>query len=600
MHRLVEAEVDRSPDAVALIAGHHHLTRRELDRRADRVAHHLRSLAVGPEVLVGLCTDRSPEMVIGMLGILKAGGAYVPLDPAYPRERLALLLEDSGARVLLTQRHLADRIPAGEARVVLIDLIDLIDLAGGERPDGGALPENLPENMAYLIYTSGSTGRPKGVAIAHRSAAALIGWARGELSPDELSGMLAATSISFDLSVFEIFVPLALGGRIVLADNALALPSLPAASAVRLVNTVPSAASELLGGGLLPASVVTVCLAGEPLPAALAAGLYATGTVERVLNLYGPSEDTTYSTAAVVPKGGEQRGEQQPAIGRPIAGGRASVVDRRGTPVPPGVVGELRLAGDGLARGYLGRPELTAERFVPDPFGPFDIAPGDRSYRTGDLVRLRPGAGLDWELEYLSRIDHQVKVRGFRIELGEIETVLGRFPGLREVAVVVREDHPGDKRLVAYLVTCLEAPGERSPEAAELRSFLAERLPEPMVPAAFVALAGLPLLPNGTVDRRWLAEHGPTPDLAGGASLVAPRTPVEDLLAGIFATVLGIESVGAEADFFALGGHSLLATQMVSRVRAAFGVELPLRAVFQHPTVAGLAAEIERASSLGC
>jgi amino acid adenylation domain-containing protein len=434
-------------------------------------------------------------------------------------------------------------------------------------------PSPSPSNLAYLIYTSGSTGRPKGVAIEHRSATAFVHWAREWFSDEELAGVFASTSINFDLSIFELFVPLAFGGRVILGENALALAGSPAAAEVTLVNTVPSAIAELLRLGAVPPSVRTVNLAGEPLRGTLVERLYALGTVERVLNLYGPSEDTTYSTFTLVPRGAAG----EPTIGRAVAGSRAYVLDRALEPCPPGVPGELYLGGAGLARGYLHRPELTAERFVPDPFA---AAPGERLYRTGDLARWLPGG----ELEFLGRIDHQVKVRGFRIELGEIEAALLAHPAVRE-AVVVARGESDDVQLVAYLVG---RNGEL--EVAALRGWLAGRLPGYMVPAAWSVLAALPLTPNGKVDRKALPEPVRVETAAG---YVAPQGPVEELVAEIWSELLRVERVGSHDSFFALGGHSLLATRVLWRLRDRLGLELPMTTLFDAPTVAGFALAVE-------
>ena len=387
--------------------------------------------------------------------------------------------------------------------------------------------------------------------------------------------MLASTSITFDLSVFEIFVPLAWGGTVILADNALALPALPAKDEVTLINTVPSAMAELLRMEALPISLVTVNLAGEALPRALADRIYERPEIERLYNLYGPSEDTTYSTFAAI----ERTSSRPPAIGRPISGTQAHVVDSGFRPLPVGVPGELCLGGASLARGYFGRPELTAERFVPDPWGG---EPGARLYRTGDLVRRRPDGSLD----FLGRIDHQVKIRGYRVELGEVGSALLDQPGIEAAVVVAREDLPGDRRLVAYVV------GRGEDVAAEtLRRALLERLPEYMVPSVFVALAELPLTPNGKVDRGRL----PAPDAARpelGEAFVAPRTPLEEQVARIWMDTLGVDRVGVNDSFWSLGGHSLLATKVLARVHDAAGVELPLQALFESPTLAGLTAAI--------
>ncbi|HVF62094.1 MAG TPA: amino acid adenylation domain-containing protein, partial [Thermoanaerobaculia bacterium] len=585
LHGLVAAQAARTPGRAALVwapeAGPRvELTYAEVMARAEILARRLQKLGVGPEVRVGVALARTADLPVALLAILNAGGAYVPLDPSYPAARLALMIDDARTAqdgfVILTQAHLRERLAemalAAGAALVCIDDLE------GAAPEPLAFPtqpssQPVPENLAYLIYTSGSTGRPKGVAIEHRSAAAFVRWARGWFSDAELAGVFASTSINFDLSVYELFVPLAWGGTVILGDNALSLATTPAAGEVTLVNTVPSAIAELLRLGAVPPSVRTVNLAGEPLRNALAQRIYGLGTVERVWNLYGPSEDTTYSTFAPAAAGAAA----EPTIGRAVGGSRAYVLDRRLQPCPPGVPGELYLGGEGLARGYLHRPELTAEKFVPDPFAP---APGARLYRTGDLARWLPAG----ELEFLGRIDHQVKVRGFRIELGEIETALAAHPAVRDVVVLAREDQPGDKRLVAHV-----ASGGAALDLADLRAHLARRLPDYMVPAAFVVLDALPLTPNGKVDRKALS----APAAGPVERAAAPRTPAEELVAGIWADVLRRTDVGPEDDFFALGGHSLLATQVVSRVREVFGVELPLRKVFELPTVAGLAAELE-------
>jgi amino acid adenylation domain-containing protein len=570
LHQLFEAQAARTPAAVALVFQGERLTYAELDGRAERIATHLVDQGVGPETRVALWLERSPMMVEAILGILKSGGAYVPLDPSYPVERLEFMLEDSRAALLLTQESLAGR--ALRSRVPRVSMESLPKRRKRSRSQVPAVGEG---NLAYAIYTSGSTGRPKAVGIEHRNAVAFLEWSARHFSPRELQGVLASTSICFDLSIFELFVPLCHGGTVILVRDVLELPALAGQAEVILLNTVPSALAELMALGGLPASVRTVNVAGEPLTASLVTQVYASSRVERVMNLYGPSEDTTYSTYARAEAGSPQ----QPAIGRPLTGTRAYVADRWGTSVPAGVPGELFLGGAGLARGYLGRPELTAERFVPDSWAD---TPGERLYRTGDLARYR----ADGALEYLGRLDHQVKVRGFRIELGEIEERLARVPGVNRTVVVVREDHPGDRRLVAYAVA---QPGSTL-LWSEVRRVLAHGLPEYMLPSALVVLETLPLTPNGKVDRRAL----PAPERWAAVEM-APRTPVEELVAEIWADVLGVERVGVEASFFDLGGHSLLATRVISRLRTTLGIELPLRALFEQPTVAGLAARVETA-----
>ncbi|MBZ4423379.1 amino acid adenylation domain-containing protein, partial [Myxococcus sp. RHSTA-1-4] len=557
--QVIEAQVQRTPEAVALIAGQQRWTYSELHSRVLRLAHHLKSLGVGPESRVGVCIGRSAELVVALMAVQRAGGAYVPLDPNWPRDRQALVIEDAAPGVLLTTSALSERLGTSSARVVCVDTEAFAQQPASPLP----CPASL-DNLCAVLYTSGSTGRPKGVALTHRGAVAFLRWATRSFSPLQLSRTLFATSINFDLSVFEMFAPLSRGGAVVVADDALALPSLPAANEVTLVNTVPSAMAELVRARAVPASVRTVNLAGEALPRPLVEALYATGTVRDVFNLYGPTEDTTYSTWARVSP------DAEPTIGRPLSDTAVYLLDSLLQPVPVGVAGELYLSGEGLARGYLGRPDLTAERFLPNPFS---STPGARMYRTGDLARYLP----DGRIAYVGRADFQVKVRGFRIELGEVEAALAACAGVRESVVLAREDSPGHKRLVAYVVS-----GEQAPSVGDLRTALGERLPAYMVPSAFVVLPALPRTPNGKVDRKAL----PAPDAAQVErthEYVAPRTPNEQLLAGLWREVLGVEQVGVHDDFFALGGHSLLATRLVSRVRNVLHVELPLRTLFEAP-----------------
>ncbi|MDB4951688.1 MAG: non-ribosomal peptide synthetase [Gemmatimonadetes bacterium] len=598
IHDLFESQAAAAPHAPALAFGAETLTYAELNAGANQLAHHLVSLGVGPEARVAVCMERTPEMIVALLAVLKAGGAYVPVDPSYPADRIAYMLADSGAAIVLTQARVAAGLPSTEAHVVAVDAeAERIARESAENPAA----RSVPENAAYAIYTSGSTGRPKGVAIEHRSVVTLLRWLKAAVTDDERSCTLGSTSISFDVSIAEIFGTLCWGGTLVLVENALSLAELGEQAGIRLAVMVPSAAQELLRMGGIPRTVRSFNLGGEPLPNALAQALYGLGTVEKVLNLYGPTEDTTYSTWSLVPRGGDKVG-----IGRPVAGTQAYVLDARLRLAPIGVPGELYLAGEGLSRGYLNRPALTAERYLPNPLG----MPGSRMYRVGDLTRWL----ADGSLEYLGRIDNQVKVRGFRIEIGEIEAALAAHPSVADAAVVAREMGDGDRRLVAYVVakrarpsgasdsensnaivdsTVSEGPADGIPagavDTAELRAHLKARLPEYMIPGAFVVMDALPLTPNGKVDRRAL----PAPDTAGAAEHVAPRTPTEEALAAIWREVLHVDRVGAHDDFFALGGHSLLATRVVSRVRQALGAELPLRALFEAPTLAELARRID-------
>jgi amino acid adenylation domain-containing protein/FkbH-like protein len=568
IHDFFERQAEQTPDAIALVSGEQRLSYRVLNARANQVARFLRHRGIRPEVLVGICTERSADMLIGILGILKAGGAYVPLDPAYPKSRLAAILQDSGAPLVLTQQALAAELPDYAGEVLCLDTRwPEISLESDKNLECAVDPESL----AYVLFTSGSTGRPKGVALEHRSAATFIHWAQSVFTPAELAGVLFSTSMCFDLSVFEMFVPLSTGGKIIMAENALHLPTLAAKNEVTLVNTVPSAMMELLRTNAVPATVEVVNLAGEALPPSLADQIYASTRVKKLYNLYGPTEDTTYSTHTLVRPGCSV------TIGKPLANTQAYVLDAHRNPVPIGVAGELFLAGEGLARGYFGRQDLTAERFVPNPFGKEQHS---RMYRTGDLCRWLANG----EIEYLGRIDNQVKLRGFRIELGEIETVLTRHPKIRQCVVLAREDEPGLKRLVAYLAS------DTNLDSEDLRNHIKHSLPEFMVPSAFVVMNSLPLTPNGKIDRKAL----PAPEIGSEdrAAFVAPRNSEEHIVANIWSEVLRLPKVSVEEDFFSLGGHSLLATQVISRVRQAFHIELPLRALFETPTIAGLAKRI--------
>lgn len=574
LHELFEAQAERTPNDIALAFTDTKISYGELNRRANQLAHHLHSMGVGAETLVGIYVERGIEMIVGMLGILKAGGAYVPLDVHYPPERIRFMLEDSRIGVLLTQQHLVEGLPQHEAQVLCLDSEwKLI----AEQSVANAVAAASAHNLAYVIYTSGSTGMPKGVAITHQSAVGLVSWAKTVFSPAELANVLASTSICFDLSVYEIFTTLASGGTVVVATDALQIPSLLEAQNVTLINTVPSVMTELLRLEGVPESVKVINLAGEPLTRSLVELIYQQTKAAKVFNLYGPSEDTTYSTFALI----EQGADRPPVIGRPIANTQVYLLNKNLQLVPRGAVGELYLGGEGLARGYLRRPELTAERFIPNPFSE---KPGARMYRTGDVARYLP----DGNLSFLGRIDHQVKIRGFRIELGEIETALIRHASVSDAVVIVREDVPGDKRIVAYVVLNQES----TITVEELHSFLKRGLPDYMQPSAFLLLDSLPLTPNGKVDRKAL----PAPDRMPRQlenDFVPPRTETEKTLSKIWTDLLRVDEIGVYDNFFKLGGHSLLATQLVSRIRSAFRMELPLQAAFEHPTISAMSEEIE-------
>jgi natural product biosynthesis luciferase-like monooxygenase protein/amino acid adenylation domain-containing protein/non-ribosomal peptide synthase protein (TIGR01720 family) len=611
IHQLIERQVEQTPDSVALVFEEQQLTYQQLNGQANQIAHHLLERGIGPEVLVGVYMERSLELVVALLAILKAGGAYVPLDPQLPQERLNFLLEDARLPVVLAQAHLRDRFLPSNVKLICVAPSHL------EFRDN---PTSLvqPDNLAYMMYTSGSTGRPKAVMITHRNAATMIQWACHFFAKRDLAGVLASTSISFDLSVFELFVPLSAGGTVVLAENLLQLPAMLAASRVTLVNTVPSVLGELLRMSSLPTPVQTVNLAGEPVPYSLVQQLYQQATIQQVFNLYGPSEDTTYSTVAAIGQSSVGTGAspvptapvrvpmapvREPIpIGRPIANTQTYLLDKHLMPVPIGATGTLYLGGEGLARGYAGRPELTAERFVPNPFVGTGLAPvraGARLYHTGDLARYLP----DGSIEYLGRVDQQIKLRGFRIELGEIETTLMSHPVIQECAVLVQEDPSGEKRLVAYLVVLQGQPMElvgagsaqgTIPTAPALRSYLQDRLPIYMIPATFVLLDALPRTSNGKVDRRVLASKT-LPMGLDNRTMVAPRTHVEKALAAIWRDLLHLEQVSITDNFFAVGGHSLLAVRLLNRINQQFGeTQLSLTTLLQVPTIEQIAALVQK------
>ena len=586
LHQLFEQQAGRTPWQIAVVYEGERLTYGELDERANRLAGQLRSLGVGPEVRVGIMVERSLEMVVAVLGVLKAGGAYVPLDPAYPAPRLRFMLEDSQARVLVTQTDLAGLLSAGGARVVCIDgeLGEVVRRVEGVAPTiASGAPGALAENLAYVIYTSGSTGQPKGVAITHRSAVNFLSAMRrrpGLLADDRLA---AVTTLSFDMSIPELFLPLSVGACVEVIDRAAAadgprLAALLEGGGATVLQATPATWRLLLAGGWGGSAVGLKVLCGaEQLAEDLAEQLVAHGA--EVWNMYGPTETTVWSSVAEI--GGERK---RVTLGRPIANTQFYVLGAGMRPVPVGVSGELYIGGEGVARGYLNRPDLTAERFVPDAFS---NGMGRRLYRTGDVVRWRGG-----ELEYVGRGDAQVKVRGYRIELGEVEAALREHEAIGEACVVARDDVAGGKRLVAYVVI----PGEHRPNVSELRAFLQGKLPEYMLPSAFVTVEAMPLTPNGKVDRRALPEPGhDRPELGG--RYVAPRTAVEEALASIWSEVLGVEEVGVYDNFFELGGDSILTIQIVSKAGHS-GLNFAPRELFQHQTIAELAMVVNPSTAI--
>lgn len=575
IHEMFERQVERTPDSIAAVFENERLTYYELNQRANKLGRYLRALGAGPETRIAVCMNRSIEMLVGLLGILKAGAAYVPLDPSYPRERLEFVLKDACAPVLLTQSSLQSQLPANSARLICLDAEwSAVATQSAQDIESGASENNL----AYVIYTSGSTGRPKGVAIEHLSAVTFLNWVREAFSHHQMESVLASTSICFDLSIFELFGPLTCGGKVVLTENALHVRALSQANEITLINTVPSAIAELLRDNSFPASVNTVNLAGEALQGRLVEQLYQVSSIKHVYNLYGPTEDTTYSTFALM----KRNSGENPTIGRPILNTRTYVLNSELEPVPVGTQGDLYLAGAGLARGYLNRAELTAERFIPDPFAEQQAG---RLYKTGDVACYLPDANI----EFLGRSDHQVKLRGFRIEMGETESALVQHPAIREAVVLTGDDGRGDKRLVAYLV---KEPGA-SLQTGEVRALCMQKLPHYMVPSVFIQLDAMPLTPNGKLDRKALpAYENLQPELQ--ADSAGPRNQTEERLKAIWVETLGTARVGIYNDFFELGGHSLMASQMLSEVRDTFQIEVPLRSFFESPNIAALAEAINR------
>jgi amino acid adenylation domain-containing protein len=577
IHQRVESQVSRTPDAVAVTCEEEALTYRELNQRANQLARYLRRLGVGPEVLVGLCMEPSLEMVIGLLGILKSGGAYVPLDPTYPADRLALMIEDAHVSVLLTQEDLVETLPDSTdvRQVCLYKHRGVIDQETDENLENWTMPENL----AYVMYTSGSTGRPKGVMISHRGIGNRLQWGQETYQLTDTDRVLQKDSVSFDTSVWKFFGPLFVGAQLVVAppgarQDPAWLVTLVTQHQITITGWTASALQVFLEekGNNPCHSLRQVLCGGEALSLKVQERFFACLN-GKLHNLYGPTEVSIDVTCWEC---NPSRSPHTIPIGRPIANTQAYLLDGHGNPVPIGVPGELYFGGTGLARGYFNGPDLTAERFVPNLYSD---QPGARLYRTGDIARYLS----DGNLEFLGRRDYQVKLRGYRIELGEIETALIQHPAVWEAVVLLCEDRLGEKRLVAYVVREKETPLS----IATLRNFLHMKLPDYMIPSALVFLDALPLTTHGKVNRQAL----PLPDeksVSSAEQFVAPKTPIESHLATLWEEVLNIKRVGIYDNFFALGGHSLLAFKLISRIRHDLDVELPIRALFYNPTIAGL------------
>ena len=577
VHTLVEAEAARRPEALAVIFGEHQLAFRELNERANQLAHYLRKRGVGLEVRVGVLLEPSVEFVIALLAILKAGGSYVPLDGGYPRQRLQFMLEDAGVKLLLTTREQPE-IATNEVEVIYLD--DAGRHFEGESRDN-PVTNTSAENLAYVMYTSGSTGQPKGVAVMHRNINRLIRNTNyAELNENDR--MAQVSNVSFDAATWELWGTFTSGGTLIgltketmlspvdlkraIVEHGITVMFLTVAVVNQVAQSEPDAFAPLR----------YLLFGGEACDVQAVRRIIEHGKPDHLINICGPTETTTYSVWYDVEE--VAPGARSIPIGKSVSNTEAWVLDQYGNVAPVGVYGEMYVAGDGIARGYLRRPELTAERFVPNPFS---TRPGDRLYRSGDLVRYLSDGNID----FIQRIDHQVKLRGFRIELGEIEAALHEHPAVGESVVVVREDTPNDKRLIAYIV-----PHSNDPQlVTQLRSWLRERLPDYFMPSFFVVLDKLPLTPNGKVDKRALP---PPEGQQSEATLLAPRTPEEEKVAEIWADVLNLKPIDVQANFFDIGGHSLLATRVVTRIREAFGVQLPLRVMFDSPTIAAVAAHI--------
>ena len=582
IHQLFEAQVKKTPDAVAVVFAAETLSYRELNAKSNQLADYLQTLGVETEVKVGICVERSPEMVIGLLAILKTGGTYIPLDPNYPQERLAYMLEDSRPKVLLTQQPLVESLPTHQAQIVCLDRVwEQIS----DRTTENLESKLAIDNLAYIIYTSGSTGKPKGVMNTHRGILNRLLWMQDVYQLNPTDRVLQKTPFSFDVSVWEFFWTLMAGARLVVArpeghKDPNYLVNLILQQQITTLHFVPSMLQVFLEaeGVEKCQSIKRVIASGEALPPKLQQRFFQRLDTQ-LYNLYGPTEAAVDVTFWQCKK--EDLNQKTVPIGSPIANIQTYILADRLQPVPVGVIGELYLGGVGICRGYLDRPDLTAERFIPNPFS---SQAGERLYRR-DLARYLPSG----EIEYLGRIDNQVKIRGLRIELGEIEVAIATHPAVRESVVIVTETSPDLKNLVAYVV----ASPESGLTISQLREFLISKLPDYMIPSALVRLEQMPLTPNGKVDRRSL----PAPEFMqlSSSAILLPATPTENLLAGIWREVLGREKVGVENNFFELGGHSLIATRVISQIRQVFAVELPLRSLFEHPTIVGLAKEIDLA-----
>lgn len=566
VHHLFEQQAAKTPNATALIHQERSISYAELNHRAEEIATQLRSAEVKPGALVGVYLRRDPDLIAALLGVLKTGAAYVPMDPAWPKARVALVLEDAALAAIVSSRELADLLPSSACTSLLVD-------ERSKEPIVPALSAPVSEeSLAWVLYTSGSTGRPKGVMIRHSSAVAFLAWARSYFTAAQTKCVLASTSICFDLSIFEIFTPLSRGGSLVLAQNVLELGSLPAREEITLINTVPSAMSALLPASAVPASVTTINLAGEPLRRQLVRSIYQAAPQASVYNLYGPSEDTTYSTATRI----DRDSPLEPSIGRPIGNTQAYILDSRLELLPIGAIGELFLGGAGLAAGYLNRPDLTAERFLSVP----SVSYG-RLYRTGDMARYRS----DGEIEYVGRSDNQAKLRGFRIEPGEIEAAITAHPGV-EAAVVALRGSGERARLIAWILA--REPDTQHVASLQLR--LREQLPEYMVPSVFITATEFPLLPNGKIDRSRL----PAPE--EDTNSAPAQNEVERKLAAIWQSALDLHAVGTDANFFEAGGNSLTAMQVIAQTRRELGCQIELKTLFSHPTIGSLARHIAHAT----